>query len=180
MIKNFEKFPFVKDKHNNVWKYVKTKDHFIKVTPWKSGEDRRINRFEIEKRILSNTLIQMTNKPVIHKIINDRWRDEDFSWNYNGNTFYVDQFHSYNDCMKAPIHKFKHKYKDKDGNWREYFNEYRIGFHNGDLVWFNPYHYFPQLCIWIFEDIKKEPKGWHSWGNAKSIRPIYNDKYEII
>ena len=82
--------------------------------------------------------------------------------------------------MKAPQHVFRHTYKDANGKEHEYFSKYRLGFHNGKIVWFNPYHYFPQLYIWAFEDINKEPEGYNSWSNAKSIRPIYNDKHEII
>lgn len=179
-MKNFEFFPFVVDKHNNVWKYIKSKDHFIKLTPWKQGEDRRVNRFEIEKLIIKNALTQMKNKPDVHEIINNRWREVDFSWVFRGRTYYVDSFKSYNDCMKAPQHIFRHTYKDTNGKEHEYFSKYRLGFHNGKIVWFNPYHYFPQLYIWAFEDINKEPEGYNSWANAKSIRPIYNDKHEII
>lgn len=179
-MKNFEFFPFVVDKHNNVWKYIKSKDHFIKLTPWKQGEDRRVNRFEIEKLIVKNALTQMKNKPAVHEIINNRWREVDFSWVFRGRTYYVDSFKSYNDCMKAPQHIFRHTHKDANGKEHEYFSKYRLGFHNGKIVWFNPYHYFPQLYIWAFEDINKEPEGYNSWSNAKSIRPIYNDKHEII
>ena len=179
-MKQFEFFPFVVDKHNNVWKYVKTKDHFIKVTPWKPGEDRRVNRFEIEKLITSNALTQMKNKPTVHEIINNRWREVDFSWEFNGKKFYVDPYKSMDECMKAPLHKFVHKYKDFEGKQREYCESFRIGFHNGKLVWFAAYHYFPQLCMWPFEDVNKEPTGYHYWGNAKSVRPIYNDRYVFI
>lgn len=179
-MKNFDSFPFVVDKHNNVWKYIKSKDHFIKVTPWKPGEDRRVNRFEIEKLIQKNLLTQMKNKSAVHEIINNRWREVDYSWEYNGKTFHVEQFKSYDDCMKAPLHTFIHKYKDINGNKHEYYERYRIGFHNGKIVWFAPYHYFPNLCIWAFEDINKEPEGFNSWANAKSIRPIYNEIYDII
>ena len=172
-MKDFNKFPFVVDKHNNVWKYVKAKDHFIKVTPWEPGEDRRVNRFEIEKLINKNELTQMKNKSAVNEIINNRWREVDYSWEYKGRTYYVDPFHSTKDCMKAPQHAFRHTYKDASEKEPEYFSKYRLGFHNGHIVWFNPYHYFPQLCIWPFEDINKEPKGYNSWGNANSVRPIY-------
>lgn len=56
-IKSFNFFEYVVDKYNNIWKYVKSKDHFIKVTPWEKEEDRRINRFEIERLIESGELV---------------------------------------------------------------------------------------------------------------------------
>ena len=62
-IKSFDFFEYVVDKYNNIWKYVKSKDHFIKVTPGEKGEDRRINRFEIERLIESGELVQMKGKP---------------------------------------------------------------------------------------------------------------------
>ena len=62
-IKSFDFFEYVVDKYNNIWKYVKSKDHFIKVTPWEKEEDRRINRSEIERLIESGELVQMKGKP---------------------------------------------------------------------------------------------------------------------
>jgi len=179
-MKDFKSYPFVVDKHNNVWKYIKDKEHFIKVTPWKVGEDRRVNKFVIEKLIIKNVLTQMKDKSKVHEIINNRWREINYSWIHDDKIYYVEEFNSKNDCLKAPVHKFKHIYKDRYGKKHEYFEEYRIGFYNGNIVWFNPYHYFPQLCVWEFKDINKEPVGYNHWTSAKIVRPIYNDKYEII
>jgi len=83
-LKKFDFFEYVVDKHNNVWKYIKSKDHFIKVTPWKDGEDRRMNRFQIENLINIGKLVQMKGKPRVYEIINERWDNDERSWEYNG------------------------------------------------------------------------------------------------
>ena len=50
-VKSFNIFPYAKDKHDNVWKYIPAKDHFIKISPWKDGEDRRVNCFQIALKL---------------------------------------------------------------------------------------------------------------------------------
>lgn len=174
MIKSFDSYPFVVDKHNNVWKYIETKDHFLKVTPWETDEDRRVNRFEIENLISHNKLVQMKNRAKVHEIINNKWKDFEFSWNYNGDTYVASPNSTYNDAMKAPEHSFTHTYKDQHGIKHSYDSKYRLGFYKGNLIWFNPYHYFPQVCIWNFEKIDKEPKGYNSWTKISHIRPIWS------
>ena len=108
-MRNFEFFPFVVDKHNNVWKYVKAKDHFIKVTPWEPGEDRRVNRFEIEKLIIKNELTQMKNKPAVHEIINSRWDNIYYEWEYMGVKYTVEDCKHSLPIGRAPVHPFEHK-----------------------------------------------------------------------
>ena len=121
--------------YNNIWKYVKSKDHFIKVTPWKKEEDRRINRFEIERLIESGELVQMKGKPQTYKIINEKWDNDERTWKYNDMMFTVGKNTKENQAFDAPLHKFVHSYKTQDGTTREYTNDYRIGYFNGNLVW---------------------------------------------
>ena len=185
-IKNHNIFPYVVDKHNNVWKYIVSKQHFIKVTPWEYAEDRRINVFEIEKQILSGNLVQMKAKPRVYEIINKRWDDYEYSWEYEGTLYYASINHVDNKAYDAPIHKFEQSYKDKNGKKHTYYNEYRIGFYNGKLVWWTCYHYYPRAYVWTFESIDKEPKDKYDetsghwtitgqWTNIKHIKPVYNN-----
>ena len=138
-IKSFDFFEYVVDKYNNIlnniWKYVKSKDHFIKVTPWEKEEDRRINRFEIERLIESGELVQMKGKPQTYKIINEKWDNDERTWEYNDMMFTVGKNTKENQAFDAPLHKFVHSYKTQDGTTREYTNDYRIGYFNGNLVW---------------------------------------------
>ena len=101
-------FEYVVDKHNNVWKYIKSKDHFIKVTPWQKGEDRRINRFEIENLIESGKLIQMKGKPQIYAIINEKWDNDERTWEHDGMLFTVGKNFKANQAFDAPLHKVVH------------------------------------------------------------------------
>ena len=114
-VKSFDIFPYVKDKHDNVWKYIPAKDHFIKISPWKDGEDRRVNRFQIEQKINKGELEQYSNKQGIKQIINERWDKEDREWDFNGDHFIVSPRMNDNDFYKAKVHKFIHTYKC-DGN----------------------------------------------------------------
>jgi hypothetical protein len=173
-MKDFNKFPFVVDKHNNVWKYVKAKDHFIKVTPWEPGEDRRVNRFEIEKLINKNELTQMTNKPAVHEIINRHWDECYYEWQYMNKLYAVDPRNDKNHYMKAPLHKFEHSYKTADGKVHTYTSDWRIGFNNGKIVWVSAFHYYPRVIIAKFESLDKEPCGDnYSWTTYCHVRPIY-------
>ena len=167
-------FEYVVDKHNNIWKYIKSKDHFIKVTPWQKGEDRRINRFEIENLIKSGKLTQMKGKPQIYAIINEKWDNDERTWEHDGMLFAVGKNFKENQAFDAPLHKFVHSYKTQDGATHEYTNDYRIGYFNGNLVWWTCLHYYPRTYIWGFEDLDKEPTGFGSWTNIKHIKPIYN------
>ena len=110
-IKSFDFFEYVVDKYNNIWKYVKSKDHFIKVTPWEKEEDRRINRSEIERLIESGELVQMKGKPQTYKIINEKWDNDERTWEYNGMIFTVGKNTKENQAFDAPLHKFVHSYK---------------------------------------------------------------------
>lgn len=178
-IKDFNKFIYVKDKHDNVWKYIPSKDHFLKISPWKNGEDRRINRYLIEKLITNGKLVQYTKRSGIREIINKRWDNVDFEWDYNGDHFIVDALRSNDDIFfKAKIHKFPQTYKDRNGKETTYYNEYRLVFYNGHLVWATPLHYWPQVILWTFESEDKEPsiKSDMRWVNGKHLRPIYSVK----
>lgn len=161
---SFDFFQYVIDKHNNVWKYVKGKDHFIKVTPWESNEDRRVNRFEIEKLINEGKLTQMKAKPKLFEIINKRWQDDQRSWEFNGQIFQTNIYHKDDDCMKAPLHVFTEPYEDK----------YRIAYHNGKLVWFTCYHYYPQALIFDFVSVDQRPTDQVMWTKVTHLKPVYN------
>lgn len=173
-MKNFDSFPFVVDKHNRVWKYVKAKGHFIKVTPWNNGEDRRVNRFQIEKLIKENKLTQMKDKPAVHEIINKVWDNCYRSWEYMGVEYRVDDREHAAHYEKAPIHKFEHFYTASNGEKCSWYENWRLGFNNGKIVWVNAYHYYPRVIIAPFESIDKEPKGNFSWTTYFHVRPIYS------
>ena len=178
-VKSFDIFPYVKDKHDNVWKYISAKDHFIKISPWKDGEDRRVNRFQIEQKINKGELVQYSNKQGIKQIINERWDKEDREWDFNGDHFVVSPRMNDNDFYKAKVHKFIHTYKDQNGEEHEYSNNYRIVFFNGKIVWANPWHYWPQGQIYTFKAEDIEPDMMHSgyqWTKGYHLRPIYSCK----
>lgn len=185
MIKDFKKFPYVCDKHNNIWKYTDD-GHFLKVSPWNNGEDRRINRFEIEKLIEEGKLTQYTAKSQLFEKLNKRWDDVTSSWTYNGDTFEVFTLGSDGrDFYKAPLHKFSHTYTLQNGKTVEYFSEYRIVFFNGNIYWATPYHYWPQVQLYHFVSENEEPlthlNTYFRWVKGYHLRPIWStNKQEYI
>lgn len=185
IVKSFDIFPYAVDKHDNIWKYTEA-GYFIKVSPWKSGEDRRVNRFEIENLIKNGKLVQYSTKSNVFEKLNKRWDNTIYQWIHDGILYQVElQNKNGEDFFKAPVHKFIHKYKDASGNYREYFNEYRIVFYNGNIYWANSYHYWPQVILWKFESIDKEPNrnlnSYQRWTKGYHVRPIWNtNKQEYI
>ena len=180
IIKSFDKFLYVKDKHDNVWKYIPNKDHFIKISPWKDREDRRVNRFQIEQKIIKGELVQYSNKQGIKEIINKRWDETDVDWQHGDDHFFVNKRTNDDDYFKAKEHKFRQTYKDRNGVEHEYFNSYRLVFYNGQLYWSHPYHYWPQVVLWEFESEDKEPdvKSEMRWTKGYHLRPIWSEKHQ--
>lgn len=178
IVKSFDYFPFVADKHNNIWKHTK-EGHFLKITPWESGEDRRVNVFQIESLIKSGKLTQYSAKSKIFEMLNKRWDEITWSWEYNGDRFDVDlQSKNGNDFYKAPVHNFRHTYKDQTGKEHEWFSSYRIVFYNGNIYWATPYHYWPQVQLYKFVSVDQEPNssldGWFRWVKGNHLRPVYS------
>ena len=184
IVKSFDIFPFVVDKHDNIWKYT-NKGYFLKVSPWESGEDRRVNCYQIEEKIKSGKLTQYSAKDKLFEKLNKRWDNATYEWTYNGDVFQVDLPNKNGeDFYKAPIHKFSHFYEDLQGNKHEYFSTYRIVFFNGNIYWATPYHYWPQVQLYKFISEDKEPEiqlnSYFRWVKGYHLRPIYscnNQKY---
>jgi len=180
IVKTFDIFPYVVDKHDNIWKYTNA-GYFLKVSPWESGKDRRVNRFEIEELIKKGKLIQYTAKPKLFEKLNKRWDNATHDWMHNDDIFQVALPNKNGkDFYKAPLHKFSHKYKDAQGITHEYFSEYRIVFFNGNIYWATPYHYWPQVQLYEFLSEDKEPEqklnDYFRWTKGYHLRPIYSSK----
>jgi len=180
-IKKFSKFLFIKDAEDNVWKYILSKKHFLKVSRWEMNENRILSEEDAKNGIIQGYFTQYANKPFIHHIINQKWNNDNYEWNYNNEHFIVYKDDIYNSYLrKAKTHIFKHTYSSSSGESTEYDAKYKIVFFNGKLYWTyaDPMHYWPQIQLSPFENIDIEPGFdiWF-WTSAKYIRPIYSKKY---
>lgn len=178
IVKSFDIFPYVVDKHDNIWK-ITEKGHFLKMTPWEDGEDRRVNRYQIEELIKAGKLTQYSAKPKLFEKLNKRWANISFEWIHDGKRFSVDVVDKYHpNFYKAPEHKFPHFYKDLKGEKHIYYSSYRIVFYNGNIYWATPYHYWPQVQLYEFESPDKEPviklESYFRWAQGRYLRPIYS------
>lgn len=178
IVKSFDVYPYVIDKHYNIWKYT-DRGYFLKVSPWENGEDRRVNKCHIEELIKRGKLTQCSAKSTLFEKLNKKWDECGREWEHNGEHFCVDiQGNNGNDFYKAPIHKFPHTYKGIDGNKHTYCSEYRIVFFNGNIYWATPHHYWPQVQLYKFESVDKEPEtkinSYFRWTNGYHLRPIYS------
>ena len=168
-----QKYKYVKDKNSNVWRYSESKKHYIKLTPWKDGEDRRVNVFEIEQLVKANKLMPIS-KLEARTLTNKRWDDHSTSWVFNGQTFEVKE-RSENKDIDFPMHTFVQYYIGADAQKHSLVNRYRLGYYNGDLVWWWSYHYYPQTYVYKFESIDKEPDTMNFWyTDCRHIKPIFN------
>ena len=169
-IKRLKTFPYAVDqKRRIVYKYIEEKDYFLLLTPWKKKEDRRKDKSKIFEKIQSGELVQYKPGEQVWIILNGKWDETPWNWEYNGEEFEVYEAGPNNDFQKGKLHKFKTR-------------EVYLAFHNGNLVWCNSYSYFPCTICWEFEDINTAPKGPEiCWTSHRHLRPIWNvNKQEYI
>lgn len=167
-IRDFRICKYIKDKKNHYWKYRPNRMDFIKVTPWKPGEDRRLTLDEVRNGIRNGKYIQdqIALKNARTKI-NEIWMNTPFEWDYDGDHFMVDVVKSKkSEYYKAPIHNL-----NKSG----WYSDWRLGFVNGQIYWVNEYHYSPRCIIIPFQGYDKYPDYTLSrWCHIRQIRPIWS------
>lgn len=172
-VKPFEKFPYVCDKHDNVWKYSLSLKHFLKVTPWEKDEDRRVNAFEVEKWIEYGKVTQYTAKPKIFKIINRRWDNVTWSWEFDGDTYTSPEKENCIPWEQIPWHEFLEE--NNDYKWK---SKYKLVHYQGHLYWSTPHTYFPRLVLYEFkcEGCPPKNKDMKRWSHIKHCMPVWSEK----
>lgn len=183
---------YYKTADNKIYKYNSENDYFLLCTPWKTGEDRRKKRTEL------NNPVKINKHVAVHEI-NEIWRNTKFSWVHAGKkyetrgTIYDDktldthtwEFNgkshtyntvSYNNLFKlCQPHIFKHTYKNKNNVEQSYEYTYYLVCYQGKLVWVQNTQYIPQVCYYKFEAIDKEPRytSYTGWTNINCIKPVF-------
>lgn len=161
------------NKNNEIYKTCR--NYLIKISPWKSGEDRRLFRFEQGglKEIKKRDAIELSNR---------LWDLDERVWQF-GNNYYkvfnsVETNFSYtlnNDSLNWTKHKFEHTGKGFDGKDYVYYHFYYLCMYKGKLYW-AAFHYYPRVTLYKFSDINTEPSydDFAQWSSAKHCKLIYN------
>lgn len=158
-----KKYKFVKDDNNHIWEFRESHQDFLKITPWKKDEDRRKTVDEIDTLIRNKKVIPFNSMKKAKKIANWWWNNiGDVSWEYEGKHYIAKEKSCIHNFFSLPYHKFG-------------FYDYRIVFYDGQIVWANPYHYYPRCVIFKFEGIDKTPKTniWWQFTSIKNLHPIW-------
>lgn len=161
---------FVKDKNGVIYKYIPFKSHFIKMTHWEIGEDRRVP-FKDMANSFENKCAKVIEKKKAATLINAYWDSIEREWNFDGKKYKVLSFNDYSVYVKNKynIDYFKtHKFK-----YGRYDLQLYLGWYQGNLVWFIYRPNIERCCMTKFNGIDKTP-GIYIIGytDKKHIKPI--------
>lgn len=156
--------------NNEVYKWSENQGYFLQMTGWEIGADRRKLTCEFDESKLEK---MKKNKALA--LINAKWNSGTRTW-CHGNSFYSNEHNADAMWSKIPYHDFKHTYKNRLGEEVSYFNRYKIVWHQGKLYWCDNYaNYYPQVQLYEFVDVNKEPRKYIKWTNLKNCRAITNE-----
>lgn len=157
---------FFIDKNCNVYKTTTHPSMLLKLSPWKTREDRRLFNFE---QNLHNFNSITSNKAL--ELINYQFDNRSTEWIYNGELYVV--FESTNDNNTTlleflpPSHNFNNR-----GDF-----SYYLCHHNGKIYWaLRSGNYFPRTPLYKFIDINQEPNlmtDFIKWTHAKHCKTIF-------
>lgn len=186
MRKQSDKFYLI-DGDGVVYSHSAKSPYFLKMTHWKSGDDRRIPFDDLMNKMSNNkdTLIKEIRGEKANRIINEYWDKVCVRWEYDGVPYKVlprdDYEHvkgnngnDYISLKDVPHHNFY-------DSLIKYCGTYFLAWYQGHLVWVDAArnyfrHYFPQVILYKFKDINVEPSSENGimWTNVNHIKPILN------
>lgn len=176
---------YIKTNDGNIYKSTSSFDIFLKMTPWVNGEDRRKSREELITMICNGNAEKISFNNA-RKDINIAWNKiTERVWEFDGV-----QYKATNETFSfqhSKPYEFEHKWTSNfDNIVRTYTRKYFICMFHGKLYWVSPSQYYPQMLLYHFEGIDKEPN-WDTcgqWTNFKNLKPIYklnnNGKWENV
>ena len=92
---------------NNIYKWNANNEHFIKLTGWVSGEDRRKYPSEIRQECL-----ETLNFDVARELVNKYWMNGVREWEHDGIRYNNDDTGLKSLWGEIPDHIFEKTYKD--------------------------------------------------------------------
>lgn len=162
--KTHKKVYFI-DTDNVIYKYISSKNNFVKLTHWSMGDDRRVS---IEG--LANKELKILKQTKAYELTNKYWNSHTREWEYNGKKYKAlskeDRELYYPDINpKAHIFPCDNKYIKEHKFW--------VGLYQNRIIW---YTIFPEWCVILkFYNINKEPaiiSDWIGYVSENGIQPI--------
>ena len=156
---------------NNIYKWNANNGHFIKLTGWESGEDRRKYLSEIRQEFL-----ETLNSDVARELVNKYWMSGIREWEHDGIRYNNDDTGLKSLWCEIPDHIFEKTYKDANGKKHTYAEKYKVVWHNGHIYFAQTFHYYPRIILKRLIDINEEPKLFakQKWVHVRNLRPVKN------
>lgn len=157
------------DNKGVIYKYIFNKNHFVKLTHWSIGEERRVN-VEFLSKEYNNKELKELKQTKACELANIYWNSHTREWEYNGKKYKAlskkdKQLYYLNKNNKA------HIFPCNDGYYISH--KFWIGLYQNRIVW---YTIFPEGCVILkFHSIDKEPtisSDWIGYVSENGIQPI--------
>ena len=161
---------FILFDNNAVYKQTTHEDgHYIKISPWEVGEDRRMSK-EMIIDALNNGTAKSLNKTKAKEIVNQLFRKIDYSWIHDNKLYCVFSDNNpraflYNNLTNAVQHKYPYY-----GNLT--LNYYLV-YYNGKIYWAHIGQYYPRVMLYEFQGGDTEPGLPCMRTSVKHVKIIY-------
>ena len=156
------------DNNGVIYKYIFNKNHFVKLTHWSIGEERRVD-VEFLFKEYNNKELKELKRTKACELTNKYWSSITREWEYNWRKYKV---LSIKDGLTQGIDP------EKDGKLhifpKEYFRYY-IGLYQNRIIWYTYNSYDGSCLIFKFIDINKQPSVYDDFCgyiSRKGIQPI--------
>ena len=143
--------------------YRQYPEHWLKVSPWKVGEDRRMFNSEMSK-LIDSKKAKKIDKHYAYRLLNKIYAEYSTDWFHEGNLYKVTAEDS---LLIAPTHEFPH-----------YITHllYTVCWYQGNLFW-SECSGDPEKRLYKFEGIDKTPGRFIRWANIKFLKPVFKLSY---
>ncbi len=148
---------FVEDYKGRIYKIMNDGSYYLKVSPWKSGEDRRYTNFLIKRYL---------NKIEANTIIHEQFSEFDEEWEYMGQKYKATK------CLKDYKDGWKFVYNNipshKDEKPFLSYYDFKLFSYKGKLVYVYAYSYYPKVPLIDLNGM------FAGWTHFKWLKPIFN------
>lgn len=155
-----------------IFKETSDNAKYLKVSPWKTGEDRRINIDDLKKLEVEGKVTKLPWDNALEEL-NTIWNNTDRYWTHDDNEYKSlgKSYISKNNL--PPRHTFVYRGTTGDGKEWLYEETFYLTMFQGQLYWVEFYHY-TQKRICQFEGIDVPPNTDNGqWTNMRNLHPIY-------
>lgn len=143
--------------------YRKYSQHWLKVSPWDAGEDRRLAFSEVNK-LLETKKAKEIDKNYAYRILNKQFKDYSTDWFHEGNLFKIMKGY---DMENSPSHSF-----EIDGCNLSF----KICWSSGSLYWKESSD-DDRVRLYKFEGLDKQPGSFVKFVGKDKLKTVYQLKY---